>query len=536
MRFVPLLLPLAFTISSASCGKKAAAPTDDQGSGSARAAVAPIAPPTLGVDAIKALNFVYDSGAPAYLKAMNAYKATPRDWAAVQAACEAAIAKDPRHLEAHRLLASALAQQNKPAEATEHLLLTFAGDWGKYGGSVANDPDLEPLRATPHGQALADLLPKLEQNFRERAAAGIWVVGRRSTFKLPSKGGWTTSRGELYAYDADNQRYLRLTHTEHQVEAFVRAPHHGADERRLGSGANEVAIVTFDKIDLPGTGTGVSKSRDAGVLAPTIARAAIQILDATTFAPVGKKVTLPAAREIRVGYAAGDQLVVALAPAVGRWELGVPTVYAVDKTAGKLTPATATIVSGVTITLDDASGTHAAPGFDVVGVSETIVTRPGAAAALRATATNRMIEVANSSVTMQSLNASPDGQHVAFATWADPCDAAQAPSLYVADTAGTVKHVLTSHSRFDTRWLSPTLLAYEDDESAVRVWDLTTGRETMRFAAKAGLALSALSPTPKPACKTAAPAPAATGSGSAGDVEIEIDPTAPVDQPVVAPQ
>ncbi len=523
MRFVPLLLPLAFTISSASCGKKAAAPTDDQGSGSARAAVAPIAPPTLGVDAIKALNFVYDSGAPAYLKAMNAYKATPRDWAAVQAACEAAIAKDPRHLEAHRLLASALAQQNKPAEATEHLLLTFAGDWGKYGGAVANDPDLEPLRATPHGQALADLLPKLEQNFRERAAAGIWVVGRRSTFKLPSKGGWTTSRGELYAYDADNQRYLRLTHTEHQVEAFVRA-------------GNELAIVTFDKVDLPGTGTVVSKSRDAGVLAPTIARAAIQILDATTFAPVGKKVTLPAAREIRVGYAAGDQLVVALAPAVGRWELGVPTVYAVDKTAGKLTPATATIVTGVTVTLDDASGTHAAPGFDVVGVSETIVTRPGAAAALRATATNRMIEVANSSVTMQSLNASPDGQHVAFATWADPCDAAQAPSLYVADTAGTVKHVLTSHSRFDTRWLSPTLLAYEDDESAVRVWDLTTGRETMRFAAKAGLALSALSPTPKPACKTAAPAPAATGSGSAGDVEIEIDPTAPVDQPVVAPQ
>ncbi len=523
MRFVPLLLPLAFTISSASCGKKAAAPTDDQGSGSARATVAPIAPPTLGVDAIKALNFVYDSGAPAYLKAMNAYKATPRDWAAVQAACEAAITKDPRHLDAHRLLASALAQQNKPAEATEHLLLTFAGDWGKYGAAVANDPDLEPLRATAHGQALAELLPKLEQNFRERAAAGIWVVGRRSTFKLPSKGGWTTSRGELYAYDSDNQRYLRLTHTDHQVEGFVRT-------------SNEVAIVTFDKVDLPVTAG--SKSRDAGVVAPTIARAAIQILDATTFAPIGKKVTLPAAREIRVGYAAGDQLVVALSPAVSRWELGVPAVSAVDKTTGKLTPTTATIVTGVTITLDDASATHVAQGFDVVGVSETIVTRPGAAAALRATATKRTIEVANSSVTMQSLNASPDGQHVAFATWADPCDATQAPSLYVADTAGTVKHVLTSHSRFDTRWLSPTLLAYEDDESAVRVWDLTTGRETMRFAAKAGLALSALSPTPKPTCKTAAPAPAAggSGSGSAGDAEIEMEPTAPADQPVVAPQ
>ncbi|MBP9086251.1 MAG: hypothetical protein KBG15_09030 [Kofleriaceae bacterium] len=528
----PIYLSLTLCVAGAACGNKTSPPKSKQGSGSATPTVAPIAAPTLGVDTIKALNFVYDGGAPAYQKAIAAYKATPRDWAAVQSHCEAALAKDPRHLDAHRLLASALSQQGKPAEATEHFLLVVAADWGKYGATFLADPDLQALRATPHGQALTELLPKLEQNFRARVAAGVWVLGRRSTFKLPTKPGmgWTTPRGELYAYDNDNQRYLRLTHTDHQVAAFVRAS------------GNEFAILTFDKVELPATGKPnpkpgdkpSSKTSTPPALAPTIARAAIQLFDATTFAPLGTKVTVPAGREIRVGYATGDQLIISVAPATDRWLVGAPTLYAVDKSVGKLVATTTAPINGAVLTLDEGGALQGHTGFEPTDIVDVVAAR-----GLMIANSKRAIELPGSTgLVLNSLNTAPDGQRAAFATVADPCNSVEAPSLYVVDNAGTVKHVLTSHSQFTSRWLSPTLLAYQDDDNGVRVWDALLGREQYRFAHRAGLALAALSPGPKPICKTQPPVPAAAGS-DAGDIEIEsgdaAEPTLAPNQPVVRP-
>ncbi len=532
----PFWLSLTLCVASAACGNKTSAPSSKQGSGTAAPAVAPIAAPTLGVDTIKALNFVYDSGASEYQKAIAAYKATPRDWAAVQSDCEAALAKDPRHLDAHRLLASALSQQGKPAEATEHLLLVLAADWGKYGATVLADPDLEPLRTTAHGQALADLLPKLEQNFQARAAAGVWMLGRRSTFKLPTKAGvgWTTPRGELYAYDNDNQRYLRLTHTDHQIAAFVHAA------------GNEFAVLTFDKVELPATTKTSDKTSDkasgkpaaSAVLAPTIARAAVQLFDATTFAPLGNKVTVPVGREIRIGYAAGDQLIVSVAPATDRWHVGPPTLYSVDKSAGKLVATTTTPVTGVVLTLDEGGTLQATTGFEPTDMIDA-----NAARGLLVTASKHALEIPGTTgLALGTLNTAPDGQRAAFATAVDPCNSVEAPSLYVVDVAGTVKHVLTSRSQFTSRWLSPTLLAYQDDDNGIRVWDALLGREQYRFANRAGLALAALSPGPKPICKSQPPAPVAAGS-DAEEIEIEpidiaepsLTPDQP-DQPVVRPE
>src|SRR5689334_14746237 len=94
---------------------------------------------------------------------------------------------------------------------------------------------------------------------------------------------------------------------------------------------------------------------------------------------------------------------------------------------------------------------------------------------------------------------------MAFPTAVDPCAKDAAPTLYVADArTGALKHVLTAKSRFATRWLDANVLAYEDGDGAIRLWDGTTGREVMKLDNKAGLALDVLSLGLAPICKQAA--------------------------------
>jgi hypothetical protein len=112
--------------------------------------------------------------------------------------------------------------------------------------------------------------------------------------------------------------------------------------------------------------------------------------------------------------------------------------------------------------------------------------------------------------------------HLAFATAVDPCAKDTAPSLYVADAkTGALKHVLTAVSRFATRWQTPTLLAYEDGDTTVRLWDSVAQREIGKLENKAGLALDVLSLAPGRSCKGGAGSPVlglepTGGSGSAG--------------------
>jgi hypothetical protein len=73
--------------------------------------------------------------------------------------------------------------------------------------------------------------------------------------------------------------------------------------------------------------------------------------------------------------------------------------------------------------------------------------------------------------------------------------------------------LLTAKSRFTTRWLDDNTLAYEDGDNAIRLWDVTTGREAMRIENKAGIALDVLSLASAPLCKQAPPTADAAGSG-----------------------
>ena len=75
-----------------------------------------------------------------------------------------------------------------------------------------------------------------------------------------------------------------------------------------------------------------------------------------------------------------------------------------------------------------------------------------------------------------------------------------------------LKHLLTAKSRFATRWIDPTTLAYEDGDGAIRLWDALSQHEALRLDNRAGLALDVLSSSSGPLCKQAPPSIEPAGS------------------------
>ncbi|MCX5741426.1 MAG: hypothetical protein NT062_02885, partial [Proteobacteria bacterium] len=181
MQSVGLVTLLA--ISGVACGGKDAGPKPTKDDASvATPKVAPLAMPTLGIDSPKRMSFAWNAGRAPYEKAVAAYKAKPRDWSVIRTNCEAAIAKDPMHLDAHRLLGTALAQLGEHAAAVDHLVTAMAGDYYKNAPSIPADEDLKDFLATPHGQSISALIEKLDQEATKRVASGLWLVARRSAF------------------------------------------------------------------------------------------------------------------------------------------------------------------------------------------------------------------------------------------------------------------------------------------------------------------------------------------------------------------
>ncbi|HEY1552636.1 MAG TPA: hypothetical protein VGG28_32630 [Kofleriaceae bacterium] len=421
----------------------------DAGSGSA----APVVIVTkkhgpLGVDRVTRFNFVYGDGAAAYAKAVEASRAKTPDWAAVRDNCTAALAKDPSHFDAEYLLGTALAHLNDNAAAELHLQTAFEADYFAYADRFVAD-----AANTSSADSIGD-------DFKKLASTGVWLVARRSPFKWPSKDGVQvgTSRGELYAYDRASKRYLRLTHTDHQVAGFIRAP-----------SGSEVAIVGFDKVDHePDT-------------APSIARGWLLELDPATWKPLGPRVTLPAARTIAAGYAAGDQLLVATKTDAD-W-----TTASVDRGTGKLAKvAQPPPAPRIEVGLDTGGTVLAGSDGDITSIAV------GSAA---------IAPIESGKAARDTIAIAPNNASVAFATAVDPCAKDVLPSLYVADPkTGALRHVLTAKSRFATRWLDPTTLAYDDGDGGIRLWDVTSGHELERLDDKNGIALDVLAPAGNP-CK-----------------------------------
>jgi hypothetical protein len=487
------------------CGNKAettAKPKDDAAAGPV---VAPLAMPTLGVDQIQRFNFIDEAGAPAHEKAVAAYR--KKDWAAVRTHAEAALAKDPMHLGSHRLLAAALVQTGEPAAAVDHLITALAADYLEYAPTLADD-DLASFLTSPHGQSVKALADRIHDTYGKRIASGLLLVGRRRPFKWPKDPGvqTSTSRGELYAFDRESKHFFRLTHTGHQVVGFVRAASGG-----------EVAIVGFNKIERAKTEAKTGdktetkpRATEATEAPPRFARAWIRAYETAEWTPITPQMNLPPAREVAIGYGGGDQLLVSTAQATGRWTVGEPAISSVDRTTGKLTKvATSLTAPRVVVSLDEGHLVRIPDGVATAWTGDPPVT-----SSLKTTA-GKPILIPESGIASQALiTVSPSGAHIAFATAVDPCAKDTAPSLYVADArTGTYKHLLSAKSRFPTRWLDATVLAYEDGGGAIRLWDATTGREAMRLENKSGIALDVLSLAEAPLCKQAPPIVDAAGSG-----------------------
>ena len=498
---------IAFATLLASCGGKgdgAAKSKDDAATGPQ---VAPLAVPTSGIDQIKRMNFVYGDGWPAFDKAGEAYKKKQLDDARKLA--EVSVSKDPMHLDAHYMLARILGQAGEHAAVVDHLVTALAADYWRYGPGLANDAELGEFMSTPHGQSIAALAAKLRDDYTKRISGAVWVVGRRSTFKWPKEPGAqpATSRAELYAFDRETRRYLRLTHTDHKVAAYVRA-----------ASGEEVAIIGFDKLDRP----KVDPKADPKPPEQPSSFAAvwIQVIETKDWQPASKRIALGAAREVTLGYGANDQLLVTVD--------GVTS--AVDKASGKLSKVDAPPpVPRAVINIDDGWLIRAANGIVAAWSGE-----PPTASSVK-TPTGAAIAIPESGATAQaSVAVSPDGARVAFATAVDPCAKTTAPSLYIADAkTGVTRHVLTSRSRFGTRWLDANLLAYEDGEGAVRVWNAATAREEMKLDNKPGIALDALSLSSAPRCKQTPVVVEPVGSGSAD--EPPLPPEEPASGPITQP-
>lgn len=501
-------LSLTVTLTLAGCGgdKK------DAGGGGGGSAATPTATPTalpvppLGVDAVKRLNYEYGAASKEAKDLSQKFAAKTRDWAAIRAAAEATLAKDPDHLEARWRLGLALAQLGEAAKATEALTLALAGDWLAWGPTLDGEPLLKDHLATPDGKALVELNGRMRTAVATIVSSQPWLLARRSGWKQPKPGvNYAATRGELYAYDQTSKRYLRLTHTDHSLAAYLRAP------------SGEVLLAGFTQADVP------DPAKASKTAAPILTRAWIQTWDPATLAAPGPRTAVAKARYVWTGYGKGEQLVVVTAPAAGRWSPGPQQGYVVDRGTGKLSKGPVVPFEGpsIELTLEDVrvGGQPSFPPADVL--APAVADKLAAAVDVDERGQPRLAAVA----------LSPSGSRIAFASATDPCakgDDAARPSLYVADAkTGVYKHVLTAASRFGVRWLDDDHLWYEDGTGGLRAYDAAAGRETGKLSERAGLALVALTPTAAPLCRTE---PIADDPSAGDDVPTEepaSDPTAP---------
>ena len=479
------LLVAAAAALAAGCGgdKKAEGSGKGTGTGTAEEPAPTLPVPALGVASPKLFNYPYEAGNKEYEKALKAYKAEPRDWAGVRAAAEATLAKDATHLEARWVLGEALAQAGEAAKAAEQLSGALAADWMRWGPSLAQDPELAGFLDTPHGKALLALNATLKDQFAATVKTAPLVLGRRSTFKMPKPGtNYAATRGELYAYDLEHKRFLRLTHTDHQLAAFVRAP-----------GGDELLLLGFDKAELPDP----KKAPDAP---PLLAKSWLKTFSLGQLADTSARANVGKARAVTAWYGTGDQVVVGTSVASGRWGLGKQTVLVLDRSTGKLTKTQAPQPPDhVELTFDEIAARGANVSLPPGDLDPSITAK------LMADGGGPIGVGADGKPALASFTMSPGKTRVAFATATDPCnsaDDAAKPTLYVADAkTAQIKHVLTAASRFAVTWIDDDRLIYEDGSGGLRLYDAAAMRETAKIAGGPGLALRTLSPTTAPLCR-----------------------------------
>ena len=478
----------------AACGKKQEAGGKAAGAaaaGAGAAAAKDIPPKPLGFETIAALGYPWGKGARDHKRAQEAHKAG--DWAGVQTACEAALAQDPGHLEAHRLLASALAAQARPEQVDavgEHLSIALATDLVRFGGGLAEDPELARYLASPAGDKLRALAAKYREDFAERAKKGVLLVGRRAPFKGPDKPGVqaVTTRAELYAYDPEANRYLRLTQTGQTLAGWLPS-----------SAGDEIAYVAYAKVKWP-----TPEEEKAGT-PPSLVDPRVGLVRPGDPAGAREAKLRGSFRGVGLTWQAGDQLFALTFEPAGRWGLGAQTTWIVDPATGESKRTRDAPAEGtrLVVTYDAAELVRS----DAPGVEADFGGESGGAASLQLSASKKVVTLPSGELALRdTLAFSPSGARLAFATWIDAC--AKRPvdrqaSIYTVEAAtGKLKHVFRGEGVAGLRWLDDDRLVYEDDRQGLRLYDAAPARELVRLSVKGGLALAGLGAAAgQPLCK-----------------------------------
>ena len=548
-RIVPRAL-LVVGLAAAACGddKKEPGPKPPEPAIAAAAtpsAAEPLDLPSLGVTRPTDLAYEAGKGARAFGRARAA--ARKQDWSQVRTACEEAIAADPLHLEAHRMLAGALAQQGEYEEALDQLAIALAGDFGRWGGAALKDPDLEPIASSPLGSRLESMVAVYRDQFVRAARAGLLVVARRSAFKEPTrpkKAGAPyklASRAEVFAYQLDTRRYVRLTRTGFQVLGFLVSP-----------SGDELAYVAASQLrpgQAPGPGSEGTPPVLAGLQIGVVSLAAPEA--ATTPA------ALKSARTLVLEYLPGNELVATAHDPRGWWELGEAHAFSIDRSTGKATPTTPPVQAGDGAPRAPAPGAAADAGPVAASADPSAVPSDrrlvvryetvelevrGDAHGVAAdwnpengTVEEFVIEASRKRVQLppgeqarrDSITWSPDRARLAFATAGDPC-AEQAldrqSALYVVDAeSGKLRHVVRGSARLQPRFADPATVAFEDEQGTIHLYDAAVAREVGRLENRPGQSFTGLGSMPGVPCRR----PAATEPPAEGPAESAATPTPP---------
>ena len=190
---------LAFVavLASASCRSGSGTPAhhDDARSAPSDAASVTLSPQPLGTTELAAFAYRSRDGQAQFRQARDAEE--QGKWAEVAASCEAALAADPRHLDAAYLLAVARAKQQQTERVIEPLAKAVAGDFAKWGNASLAQPALQPFLATTLGQGWKARVEADREVFAQMFARSLVVI----------------SHGDLFAFDPETKRFLRLTRT-----------------------------------------------------------------------------------------------------------------------------------------------------------------------------------------------------------------------------------------------------------------------------------------------------------------------------------
>jgi hypothetical protein len=485
-------LGLALAVTLAACGGRGkpdasrdAAPAALKDASPGPDFAAELEPLPLGLASVEAYGYTSGPGQKFFRRALAARE--HGDWATVRSACEATLAADPGHLEAHRTLAGALAALHVDAGVARHLSIAVAGDYLRWGPGWERDPQLGAYLAGPRGARVRELLAGYRGEYLRRVQKGVLVVARRQPVRGLRKGMQDVLlRAEVFAWDGETGRYLRVTRTNLGIAGWLRSP-----------SGDQLAWVAYTRVRVGADGS-------TRLVDPRVG--AVDLL-APAMSP--RNVKLDEVPAVRLEFDPRGRLY-ATTGDLGGVDRKLARTWQLDVLGGRArsSGARAAAAPQLFVSADDAHVAQVAPAH-VEADWDQAASGEAAAGAFRLANTRKTVTLPTGEYARRaSFVWSPGEARVAFATRADPCAAeaaARRASLYVVEAAtGRLRVVAQGERGLAAAWLDDDRLAYEDGEGGVRIVDVPSGAETARLAAPGGVGLAGM--VGKPRCQAAAEA------------------------------